>query len=486
MSNIKDGGSVANYVNVTDTYDVKVNTPTSPSVAGFAAMVAESDSGTVRGTRFRRRPRCGEDYRLRAAISTPDYYWSVDNGTAGIAGGKITQLATTMTAVPSGQALILNQGASVAASVGVGYRTWRSFSLFGRAPSIANFWVREVNHTAVNATSEWGFGLMPASIATATLNDGCVFRRTSGGALRAAITYGGNEIWAVDINTTNIPSRDGRGIYDPNEVNLYRIQSSMDSVTFWVNDVMVARRAVANALAVSAQSQPMFFRVFNSAATSVARQLAMYAFSHVIGDFRANKPWGHLRSEVADSSQTPDPISQTSTTGRGSSQFLGWPNSAVARTAGTWTATSAPALSALSGQWRSSTVPALISDGDYPVFAYPAITGRTFYVTGIKWGNIVVSTAAAVNASTWLLIAILGSTIAGTQSIVLDTLYFPATAAVGDYREGGFIDLSQNPVPCTTIAGNNTYVGLVARPAGTFTSNTLVLDGSWTVTGYWE
>ena len=225
MSNIKGGTSVANYVNVTDTYDVKVNTPTSPSVAGFAAMLAESDKGTVRGTRFRRRPRAAEDYRLRSGISTPNYFWAMENGVTSVANGKLVQLATTMTAAPSGQALVLNSGTGIGtASTGVGYRTWRQFSLFGRAPRILNFWLSELNHNIVNATSEWGYGIFGSTVQSSQLNDGVVFRRTSGGALRAVVTYAGNDVWAQDIDTTNIPARDGHGIYDPTEVNLYRIQ----------------------------------------------------------------------------------------------------------------------------------------------------------------------------------------------------------------------------------------------------------------------
>jgi hypothetical protein len=184
---------------------------------------------------------------------------------------------------------------------------------------------------------------------------------------------------------------------------------------------------------------------------------------------------------------------------RGAVATAGWPNSAQARGAGTWTATSAPATASLGGQWVSPAISTLTSEADYPVFAYlnPAGTatlpGKTLYITGIKWGNTVATAAASTNSINLNYIVGVGSTGSGTavteaaaavaaRGVVLDVIPFKSTSAIGDYVPGGYLDLSNAPL----VVPPACYLHFIVRPYGTVTSNTLVVNSTVAFVGYHE
>jgi hypothetical protein len=109
-----------------------------------------------------------------------------------------------------------------------------------------------------------------------------------------------------------------------------------------------------------------------------------------IGDQNTNKLWSHVMCGLGNGAyqfaqgNTPGP---TVTRASGAA---GHPASGTARIAGTWTATSAPALNNLGGLWTSPAMSTLASDADYPVFAFQnptgtaTLPGKTLYITGIR------------------------------------------------------------------------------------------------------
>jgi len=322
----------------------------------------------------------------------------------------------------------------------------------------------------------------------------------SGGQLYAVVTNNSVDIASALIDTTNVPPRDGVGTFDPTESNHYLIAYHNDVVRFWINDVMAAELfcPAAQAQFTSSSNTPVGFRVLNTALASTGRQLSVGFINVGLGDQNVNKPWSHALCGMGNGSYqvqqggTPGP---TVTRGAGT---LGHPTSGTARIAGTWTATSAPALNNLGGLWTSPAMSTLASDADYPVFAYlnpagtAALPGKTLYVTGVRVGEAYVSAAASTNAMFLSYIIMVGNSAAGTatadaattvagKSLTIGGHAFTPTEAVGNYKAGFEMRFDS---PLMVPAGH--YFHFIVRPFGTVASNTLVVTSSLAVNGYFE
>jgi hypothetical protein len=176
----------------------------------------------------------------------------------------------------------------------------------------------------------------------------------------------------------------------------------------------------------------------------------------------------------------------------------GHPTSGTARIAGTWTATSAPALNELGGLWTSPAMSTLASDADYPVFAFQnptgtaVLPGKTLYVTGVRVGEAYVNAAASTNAIFLSYILMVGASATTTstadaattvsgKSLTIGGHGFISTEVVGNTKAGFEMRFDS---PLMIPAGH--YFTFVVRPFGTVTSNTLVVTSSLAVNGYFE
>jgi hypothetical protein len=361
-------------------------------------------------------------------------------------------------------------------------------------------WIREVATTATNVISEWGFLYLTAQ-ATQQPLDGIYFRRTSGGSLYGVVTNNSVDIATTTaINTTNVPARDGVGAFDPTETNHYLIVYHNDVARFWINDVMVAELAcpAANAQFTSSSNTPVGFRVLNTGAASAGRQLSVGFINVGFGDQNVNKPWSHALCGMGSGAYQLQNGNTPGPTVTRASGAAGHPASGTARIAGTWTATSAPALNSLGGLWTSPAMSTLTSDADYPVFAFlnpvgtAALPGKTLYVTGIRVGEAYVSAAASTNAMFLSYIVMVGASATTTstadaattvsgKSITVGGHGFTPTEAIGNYKAGFEMRFDS---PLMIPAGH--YFHFVVRPFGTVTSNTLVVTSSLAVNGYFE
>jgi hypothetical protein len=497
--NIKGGNNSAGLANVSSTYELQVVTPQTEADAGFVQISTEMDAGDVLGTRTVLPPECSDDYRLRVGLDQTLFNASFEGTT--ILTTLYNQLLTTQTTGQANGFLTLNNGSSTTSGHAAYVRTHRHFPTFGTYPTYLDMWIREVAPTATNAISEWGFLFLTAQ-ATQQPIDGIFFRRTSGGSLYGVVTNNSSDIATTTaINTTNVPSRDGVGAFDPTESNHYLIVYHNDVARFWINDVMVAELScpAANAQFTSSSNTPVGFRVLNTGTVSpTARQLSVGFINVGFGDQNVNKPWSHALAGMGNGAyqfqqgNTPGPtVSRSGGTG-------GHPVSATARAAGTWTATSAPALNTLGGLWTSPAISSLTSDADYPVFAFQnpagtaALPGKTLYITGVRLGEAYVSAAASTNAIFLSYILMVGNTTtttstadAGTtvsgKSIVIGGHGFTSSEAVGNYKPGFEMRFDS---PLMVPAGH--YFHFVVRPFGTVTSNTLVVTSSLAVNGYFE
>jgi hypothetical protein len=500
MSGIKiANGTAASAEATVDTNgDIHVVTPTDSSLGGFVSLASEVDAGDVLGSRYMRELEATEDYRLRVGMDSILFHHSFEG--TNISRDRFVQTDVTATAVQTNGALTLNSSSSVTSGQGTHFRTYKTFPLFGSYSTYAELWATIGNPTATNAITEWGFGHSAGVTAQAT--DGAFFRLIGGGTLRAVVVNNSVDVSVQDITTTNIPSRDGSGSFDLSETNHYVVQVHNDEVDFWVNNVLVAniKTVSTNGSPTSSSNQPLFFRTYNSNTASAARQFILRFLNCSQGELNSSKPWGHqLCGFGAGAYQVQPGAASGPTTTRGASTTAGWPNSTQARGAGTWTATSAPATNSLGGQWLSPAISTLTSEADYPVFSYlnPAgtsqIPGKTLYITGVDYGNTVATVAASTNSINLNYIVGVGgttsatnqteaATVVATRGLVVDTIPFKATAAVGDYVPGGSIDFSQAPLAVQP----GCYIQWIVRPFGTVTSNTLVVAGSVVFKGYHE
>jgi hypothetical protein len=297
-----------------------------------------------------------------------------------------------------------------------------------------------------------------------------------------------------------VPPRDGVGSFDATEVNHYFVSYHNDVARFWINDVIVAELAcpAANAQLTSSSNSPVGFRVLNTGTASVGRQLTVGFVNVGLGDQNVNKPWSHALCGMGNGAyqfangNTPGP---TVTRASGAA---GHPTSNTARIAGTWTATSAPALNNLGGLWTSPAISTLTTDADYPVFAFQnptgtaVLPGKTLYVTGVRVGEAFVSAAASTNAMFLSYILMVGSSASTTstadaattvsgKSVTIGGHGFIATEVVGNYKPGFEMRFDS---PLMIPAGH--FLLFVVRPFGTVASNTLVVTSSLAVNGYFE
>ena len=495
--NIKGGNNSAGLANVSSTYELNVVTPQTEADAGFVQLSTEVDAGDVTGARSVIALDASDDYRLRVGLDQTAFNASFEGTT--VMTTQWSQLLTTQTVAQASNFLTLNSGAITTTTTASYVRTHRHFPTFGTYPTYCDMWIREANTTATNSISEWGFLYLTAQ-ATQQPIDGIYFRRVSGGQLYAVVTNTSVDTTTTTINTTNVPPRDGTGTFDPTEANHYLIAYHNDVVRFWINDVLVAELAcpAANAQFTASSNTPVGFRVLNTGTASVGRQLSVGFVNVGLGDQNVNKPWQHA---LAGMGQGAYQLQQGNTPGptvTRSSGAAGHPASSTTRIAGTWTATSAPALNSLGGLWTSPAMSTLTSDADYPVFAFQnptgtaTLPGKTLYITGIRVGEAYVSAAASTNAMFLSYIVMVGASSATTstadaattvsgKSIAIGGHGFTSTEAVGNYKAGFEMRFDS---PLMVPAGH--YFHFIVRPFGTVASNTLVVTSSLAVNGYFE
>lgn len=497
---IVGGNSSINLADVDSLNQLKVTTPQTGTTAGFVQLSTEVDSGSIIGSRTVNNITSSDDYRTRVG-SDQSIFNATFEGTT-ILTTQFSSVATTTASTQANGLLIVNSAvfaSMVASGAAVYVRSWRLFPTFGTYPLYVDMWLAEGGPKAVNAISEWGLLYLTAQ-ATQQPIDGIFFRRLSGGQLKGVVTANNIDVVEITLDTTNVPSRDGIGIYDPEEVNHHLITLDNNIVNFWINDVLVGSiRCPADRAQFSASCNiPVGFRVVNVAAASTARQIYVGCVNVGLGDQDTQKPWSHAMSGMGGGAyqlqigNTPGP-----TVTRGAAA-QGHPASGTARTAGVWSALTSPVLNNLGGLWTSPAISTLSSDADYPVFAFQnpagvaARPGKTLYITGVRIGDTTPSVGAATNPIFISYIVMVGNSASQTntsdaattvsgKSIVIGGHGFSATEAAGSHKEGFSMDFTS---PLMVPAGH--YLHLIIRPFGTVTGNTLVLRGSVQFNGYFE
>jgi hypothetical protein len=357
-------------------------------------------------------------------------------------------------------------------------------------------WIREGNPTATDAVSEFGFGY---AATTALPTDGVFFRRLSGGQLQGVVNFGGVENNVV-INTALVPGRDGVGLYDATEVNHYLITNHNDDVDFWINDIIVGKINTPSNQGgpTSSSQQPFFARVYNGAlAASAGRRIEIGFLQVAGGDVVTNKPWAQQLAGSGGGSYQKQPGNVVAGTVIRTAATNGWPASATAKTTIAWAALTGPAEASLGGRFLTPAMSGLVTESDYPVFAYlnPAgsnsLPGKTLYVTGVIIDANAV-TAAAVAPTTLFWAAGVGSTAVSTATadaigtsspkiVPLGIQSFLVTAVAGQPVESVHYN-AMSPL----VVPPGTYFHVICRPVTTVALNTLSVQGIVAINGFFE
>ena len=497
MAGIRIEGNVSgNVAEVDASNNLQVKLPTDDANAGSVRILSENDDGTVTGTPYLYSPETSRDYRLRVGMDSVLFQHSFEG--TNIARDRLQQNDTTATCAQVSGFLTLNSGNSTTSGQGTNIRTYRTMPVFGSFATHCEIWARHGNDTATNAVTEFGLGY--CSGVTVQLTDGIFIRVLSGGQMRLVVTNNSVDTITADITQTSIPSRDGVGAFDPTEVNHYVLSTHNDTVDCWINDTLVATVNIVSPYPspTSAMNQPVFARVYNSGTASTARSLGIGFITVSLGDCNVNKPWQNQMCGSGGGSYQIQPGTASGPTVTRGAGTLGWPTSATARAAGTWTATTAPALNSLGGLWTSPAISTLTSEADYPVFSYQnpvgtaTLPGKVLYITGVRVGETAVVAAASTNAITLsFALGVGGTSSATTQTeaaavvasriIPLGQIAFAATAAAGDYKPGFEIRFDS---PLVIYPGH--FMTFIVRPFGTVTSNTLTVTGLLNVNGHFE
>jgi hypothetical protein len=493
---LQGGNNSTNLTSVNELNQLQVTTPLNGICGGFVALSSEVDAGGEFKSRTLLALDSSDGYRLRIGRDQTIFN-STFEGTA-VQTHIWSQSASVMTSSVLDGFMALNAAKTIAATDVIYMRTFRQFPVYGTFPTYVDMWIRESNYDSTNTVSEWGL-IYAATAGVRQLNDGICFRRTSGGQLRGSVVNNSIDIKEIAINTESVPARNGIGVFDPSQSNHYLITIMNDLIRFWINDTLVGEMTCPSAQAYfSCSSLPVGFRVLNLGITSIGRQLSVGYVNVGLGDQNVNKPWSHALCGLGGGAYQLQQGNNPGGTVNRTTGASGHPTTATARIAGTWTATSAPALNSLGGLWTSPAMSGLTTDADYPVFTFlnpagtAALPGKTLYVSGVRIGETSVTVGATANPMFLSYIVMAESSASATttadaatttsgKSTVIGGQGFSATDTVGTMKAGFLMDFNS---PLVVPPGK--YLTVVVRPFGTVTGNTLVVSGSVAVNGYFE
>lgn len=484
MAVLDTGSSTAGKANVDSNYQLLVATNSDPAKAGAVRMFSENDPGTITGEVYALSPETSDDYRLRVGMDV-----LLDNETFNYAAqntAKFSYVATTLTMALTGGALTTNGTSITTINTAASLRTFQFFPLLGQqTPLYCEFSASITAAMATNTTIDFGLFLTSGSSPYAPA-DGVYFRLTSAGLI-GVINFNGAEV------TTSVFSFSAT----VNQVYQFVIALNEREAEFWIDDVLYGTLTVqtGNGQPCMSAALPMQIRhaIGGTAAGSVV-QLKVWDYSVELGDVVTGMTAGAIAASQGGTLQIQAGAAV-------SGQLTTYANGAEPG-AVTLTANTAPATNTLGGLFL---LPAAITTAasDYPLFAWlnpagtTAIIGKVFYCTGVRVGELTVTTA--LTGGPIILTYALGfgstaSTLATTETasftspttkvarrIPLGLQTLAATAAVGTLSPGFQADFSSAPIPINP----GEYLHIILRVLGTNTTGGAP-RGSVAVFGYFR
>lgn len=484
MAVIDGGSSTAGKADVTTDHELAVALQRDATKSGFAAMVAELDSGAISGTRVMRTLRASRFRRLQVSsdqvIFDESFSSTAQNTT------KWRSAATTFTlGLASGYVSFNNSLVTTAASSQI-YQTWRVFPLTGQ--TIMAFEAMTLISAAPpsNWTANIGFAAANVGAAPYTPTDGVYFRVNSSG-LYGVLNYNGTEtVSGLLLPAANIPINTNIGL---------SVRVSQGETEFWYSGVdnvwtllAAMETPVANGQPFSTGAVPFTLQLNQPGAASAAVSIKFSDVTVWNSDDMTNKLNTHvaaLRGMHSSQGQDGGTLGSTAL----------YTNSLAAGAGAALTNTTAAAGSGLGGQF--SVLPTLAAGTDGILCSYQNPAGsatqmpRQLVITGLRmqgtittvlaggplvyaislaYGHSAVSiaTAEAINAKA-----------ARRIPLGIDAAY-PATAAVG--VTGSPLDFKfSTPI----VVNPGEFIAVVLKNFGTVTT-TGVITYLVGFEGYWD
>lgn len=450
--------------------------PLTEAFAGFAALTAENDAGTVTGSRYNKAVEVSDDFRVRTGQDNMVFN-EIFPGSALNTAVWQNALTTMTTTVASGFAQ-LNAGLSVAINAVAQLRSYRHIPCYKQYTTYFEMEVQLTQAPVTGNRCEWGAVLMSG---TSAPTDGAFFRITEGGEFRCVLNYNGTETQSANL-IANLPA--------VGTTNSYLIYIGTSQAEFWVNNILFAEipTPAGQGAALVSMNVPIAFRNFNVAATSVAQVMKVGAVNATFGDQGMSKPWGHVLAgsgAMAAQGQTGGTMGSTAI----------YTNAAAAAAAALSNTTAAAANVGLGG--IVNILPTLTAGTDGIITSYQvplgtaAVPGKSLYITGIRLdsvittaltgGPVIYAYSLAFGSTNVSLATTEAATAKAPRRLPLGIQSYVAAAAVG-----AVAPVIQDDWTCSPIVVHpGEFIQIVARNLGTVTTLGAVTVVA-ALTGYWE
>ena len=253
-----------------------------PNYIGCQKMYLEKDAGVLTGNAALVAPYGSLDDRMSVGLDTP--LFDYDFNTAAQDTGAWFYSTATMVASYNSAYVLLNAGASVAATVGVYLQSKRVFSTMSNGGLRFQAVLQLSAAFATGQSLLFGFGI-PAS-ATAGPADGAYFSYSNAG-LTGVVNYTGT------LTTVAL-----QGAITPSVYKAYAIYWTETAVEFWIGGNLagaIALPAASTSMFLNT-SLPVFFQTFNTAAPSTAAGIRIASVRVDQQDVNLGIPFPHIQA----------------------------------------------------------------------------------------------------------------------------------------------------------------------------------------------
>jgi hypothetical protein len=479
-------GLTGTLADVDSTNNAMVNLPVVVAEAGFASVAAESDDGTVTGTRAVRKGQMSEQGRLAVGVDTMLFNENHYNNVLNTGQWNTPVLTSTVTVVSGSMTLTGNTTTVTHARA----TSWRQFPLRNRTPLKGEIAAQFAIAPQANNTVEWGFLI---GTGTTAPTDGCFFRFTSTGTFVCVNNFNGTEVVSANLTAATLVGT--------NTVHDFQVIINDDDCEFFIDGTRVARiaRQTAAPSMCLSQTLPIAIRQYNSVSVPAGTQVVKVgSVSVLLGDENTGKTFADVQSGLGlHGSQ--GQLSAAASYAIPATTAVYSNNLATA--AGTAASNTAAIATGIGLGGQVVVLPTLAAATDGIIFSYqnPAGTttqpGRNLYVNGVTVDGIV-SVVLAGGPVYWVWAVAYGHTAVSLATAEAGNTATPTkkarlvpfgisstvvTAAVGTQFAKPVTLTLRNPI----MVAPGEFFQITAKNIGTVTTTGAIVVTA-TIDSYWE
>jgi len=260
----------------------ETNVEANPGNVGAIRIFSENDPGSVTGTPFLLSPETSDDYRLRVGVDSLLYDHTFSETVLDSSAIKISN-AVTMTSTLVNGFLTLNAGSATVSGNYISFTTPRHFRVRATSPLYVEITGTLTTAPITNQQIEAGLYLPTAGTRP---QDGVWYEVTTAG-IKGLIAYNGTFTeTAILVTPGNLPI---------NVNGCYLIVVNLNSVEFWIDDILYATLQVptGNAVPYLTDSLPVTIMQRNIGTVNAANQcqIKIGDIGVTAGDIMSNRSW---------------------------------------------------------------------------------------------------------------------------------------------------------------------------------------------------